>query len=232
MNASPEPSRLETELILLEAIYPGEISYAKHELKHSRYGASLRLRIPKDYPGEALPEIIAANLVGKQDVRDAMKLEISLLHPGEEILDAIMAAFHDLVDQFGKSVTEDHAAVDVHGQVQKSTNEPLTVVVFLHHLLNTNKRKKALSPSMPGIAGLSKPGYPGVLVYSGPHDAVREHISMLKDENWQAFQIRLEVKETWSFVHGPGVVELETMKEAVHEVGNHKDAFMEAMRMK
>ncbi|KAK0895534.1 hypothetical protein LTR91_012770 [Friedmanniomyces endolithicus] len=79
----------------------------------------------------------------------------------------------------------------------------------------------------------AKPGYPGVLLYSGPAEAVHDFVNELKQQNWQAFQIRLEVTEEWLLRHGTGVIEVETMKEVVAEVGEaRKDVFLEAMRMK
>ena len=107
------------------------------------------------------------------------------------------------------------------------------LIVWLHHLLNTNKRKQALSPSLPGVSGITKPGYPGVLIYSGSSEAVHEHVDALKQLNWQAFQVRYESDEAWTFTHGEGIKEVEAMKDVVAEVGSsNKDHFMEAMRMK
>jgi len=106
------------------------------------------------------------------------------------------------------------------------------VIIWLHHLLNTNKRKQALSPPA-GVSGVTKPGYPGVLIYAGPYDLVHEHVNELKGLNWQAFQVRLEDDEAWIFAHGSGVREMEAMKDVVAAIGDQrKDLFMEAMRMK
>ena len=107
-----------------------------------------------------------------------------------------------------------------------------TVIVWLHHLLNTNKRKLALSPD-PSVSGITKPGYPGVLMYSGPAKAVREHVNELKGQNWAAFQVRLEEAEAWEFSHGKGVREVEAMGDVVAAVGEARKAeFMQAMKIK
>lgn len=80
---------------------------------------------------------------------------------------------------------------------------------------------------------MTKPGYPGVLVYSGLANAVHEHVDALKHLNWQAFQVRYESEEEWTFAHGAGVKEVEAMKDAVAEIGlERKERFMDAMRMK
>ena len=150
---------------------------------------------------------------------------------GEEVLDAIVTAFIDLTVPQGAGESEAWP-----NDLKGARGEPevkATVLVWLHHLLNTNKRKQALSPSSPEVCGITKPGYPGVLIYTGPSAAVHEHVNELKSLNWQAFQIRLETEDEWHLTHGHGVREVESMKEVVAEVGEaRKEAFLEAMRMK
>lgn len=49
----------------------------------------------------------------------------------------------------------------------------------------------------PSISGLTKPGYPGILIYSGDSDVVDEHVRALKAQNWQAFRaVRLDRRAT------------------------------------
>ena len=87
----------------------------------------------------------------------------------------------------------------------------------------------------PPVSGITKPGYPGVLVYSGPYTAVTEHVNDLKAKNWQAFQVRYEGDEIWSFGHGHGIVEVETLGEVVADIEGEteqKEAFMSAMKIK
>ncbi|KIW19894.1 hypothetical protein PV08_00469 [Exophiala spinifera] len=100
-----------------------------------------------------------------------------------------------------------------------------TVIIWLHHLLATSKRKLAVSqphvnsnsnsnsttktakakakptsaspPSVSAstISGMTKPGYPGILLFSGPRDLVDAHVKELKDLNWQAFSKRYDSDE-------------------------------------
>ena len=56
------------------------------------------------------------------------------------------------------------------------------------------------------------------MIFSGPSSAVNEHVDTLKAENWQAFQVRYEEYELWTFAHGKGVKEVETMAEVVKGV--------------
>ena len=88
---------------------------------------------------------------------------------------------------------------------------------------------------MDGVNGITKPGYPGVMNFSGPKIAVDAHVQQLKQQRWQAFQVRFEMDETWSLVHGLGIIEVESMAEVVAEVekaAEQKDVFMEVMKMK
>lgn len=228
MENEGEGSRLDTELSLLEAIYPGEAQYLAHrrEIAFSRDGASLCLRLPEDYPGPVLPEVLSACNHRGVDVRDKVSDAIHHMPGHEEVLDAIFAVFVEFIESMAREVGRAAVLADEVAQ------PPCTIVVWLHHLLNANKRKLALSPSTSGVSGFVKPGYPGVLCYSGDREAVTEHIDTLKRQNWQAFQIRCELNEVWHFTHGEGVIEVETMRDAVHEVGDKKETFMVAMRMK
>jgi hypothetical protein len=113
-----------------------------------------------------------------------------------------------------------------------------TVIIWLHHLLATSKRKQSITPEgsyASSIAGVTKPGYPGVLLFTGPAQAVNLHVQTLKSLRWQAFQVRYETDKTWELRHGKGIIEVETMGEIVAELADvvgGKDAFMEAMRIK
>lgn len=227
-------ARLEAEIMLLEAGYPDQATYNEHarELKFSGDNhSSLSLRIPRDYPDTALPEVLSATGSAKQDLRDALRKRLISLQAGEEVLDVIVNAFLELVESVANATI--NKSDSSHTQVQQpSAQGSLTVVIWLHHLLATSKRKLAIAPSST-ISGITKPGYPGVMLFTGPAAAVRDHVEVLKQENWQAFQIRLEEDELWSLAHGKGVKEVESMGEVVKEVGPvKKDVFLEAMKIK
>jgi hypothetical protein len=211
-----EPSRLEMELELIEAMYPEQASYISkaREFKFTQQGALLQLRLPESYPEAGLPDVIAANDTSKNDLRAVTKAAISelSLSEGEEALDAIIAAFQQVLEnnQSAQDATQGALSVD-----KALSDTSKTVIIWLHHLLALNKRKLALSPS--DISGITKPGYPGIMIFSGPSSAVAEHVNTLKAENWQAFQVRYEEEELWQFAHGKGVKEVETMAEVVKE---------------
>jgi hypothetical protein len=236
---NPEIQRREEafkdELALLESMYP-EIKFdmKASQLDFTHHKSSLSLRIPSDYPTASFPETLAATGPRKQDLRDVVQALVRDQEKGDPCLDAIIGAFVELVDDDSTMVGSGADAQDASNLDNTKDNRKKTVIIYLHHLLALTKRKLALNPSTntPAISGITKPGYPGVLVFSGSVDAVDSHVRELKDQNWQAFQVRMEVEEKWHFKHGDGIVEVETMAEVVSEVGDEKKKdFLTAMKM-
>jgi hypothetical protein len=225
--------RLTLELQLLESMYPENTSYSSkgRELTYSIEHRTLKLRIPDEYLSTELPEIISAS-VARIDIRNQLKSQIAELSPGEEVLDVIINTFNEACESAATVCHSPSSDLEKTHPVNASSDDrSATIIVWLHHLLNTNKRKQALSPPAT-VSGITKPGYPGVLIYSGPASAVHQHVNELKALNWQAFQLRMESEEKWSFGH-EGVKEVESMKNIVAEIGEEKKLiFMEAMRMK
>jgi hypothetical protein len=237
--AGSDASRLAIELELLQAMYPEQIEYSSRsrDFKYAADSALLHLRLPETYP-EALPEVISANNASKRDLRDRVKQAISEcgIAEGEEALDAVIAAFRSII--VAECQTSDTAAGITTTSASSESEPQKTVIIWLHHLLALSKRKLALSPSRSSISGVTKPGYPGVMVFSGPTSAVDDHVNTLKTENWQAFQVRYEALGLWEFVHGAGIREVETMADAVKcvEVGangaRRKEEFLQAVGIK
>ena len=226
--------RLESELSLLMAMYPDQVAYDSkaREVKYSVDHNSFRLRLPAGYLLNELPEVISAN-VGRKDDREVLKTRIADCDVGEEVLDSIISSFNELVESNHATEQPGTLTVNETKPEPEADTAKATVIVWLHHLLNTNKRKQALSPPSPEVSGITKPGYPGVLVYTGPANDVYEHVNELRRLNWQAFSIRLESDEEWMFQHGTCVKEFETMKDVVADISeDQKEMFMEAMRMK
>jgi hypothetical protein len=236
--ASDAEERLDNELALVLAMYPDQVEWDPHsrEATFRLPNACLKLRLQDDYLTTGRPVILSAS-VGKTDLSDAVRQRLlEEFKPGEEILDSTimifdeLAAHHELeASSQSPEPTSSSSATTMDGT---ESGGDLTIIVWLHHLLNTNKRKLALSPDA-SVSGITKPGYPGVLVYSGPEKAVREHVNDLKGQNWAAFQVRLEAQEAWEFSHGSGVREVEAMGDVVAAVGEgRKGDFMQAMKIK
>ncbi|KAF2007375.1 hypothetical protein P154DRAFT_517120 [Amniculicola lignicola CBS 123094] len=235
-----ETSRLDDELELLHAMYPEQISFEprSRDLKFTDNSAVLHLRLPEQYPETGFPEVVAGKDFTKNDVRDLTKSAIKALGlgEGEEAIDAIIACFQSTMT---RTDHENDTAVEYDSTKTASSvsDSNKTAITWLHHLLALTKRKLALSPA-PTVSGITKPGYPGVMLFSGPAAAVDEHINILKAENWQAFQVRYSENELWEFAHGREVREVETMADIVKavEVGNdgpkRKQDFLKAVGIK
>lgn len=229
-------SRFATELELLQAMYPEQVTYdtKSRELKFSSDGALLELRIPEDYPEKGFPDVLAVRDAQKNDLREHMRTAIRNLQlvGGEEALDAIVASFQELLDVHAAASSQTGAGAAAQSATSMKPAPSKTVIIWLHHLLALSKRKLALSPT--DMAGVTKPGYPGIMIFSGPAPAVTEHVNTLKAENWQAFQVRYEEAELWEFEHGSGIKEMETMSEVVKGLQSEKrrDEFLKAAGIK
>ncbi|KAJ1642728.1 hypothetical protein IWQ61_010597, partial [Dispira simplex] len=109
----------------------------------------------------------------------------------EDVTEWLMARI-DTYNYFDISTSE--------GETKESPSPPsaldrtLTrVVLWMHHLLSTTKRKQICQWALElDLFGISKPGYPGVLIAEGPTDAINEYIRRLKALRWQALVVRWE----------------------------------------
>ncbi|KIX02336.1 uncharacterized protein Z518_08277 [Rhinocladiella mackenziei CBS 650.93] len=277
--------RLEAELSLLSAMYPSTLTFTPQcrEVNYTSIISSkstMTLRLPDQYPEQGLPELISArDGPTKSDVRDETRRAIEMLglEKGFEILDQIINVFEEVV-----SSREDTAAAETQGdKVPNPVSTPgqshpksKTVIIWLHHLLATSKRKLAITPTTTStarstsgisssrtISGITKPGYPGILLFSGPSDLVNAHVHELKTLNWRAFQIRYDSSEDtpttkvpstsrleperdgekgngnmeWEFSHGRGkIVEVETMADVVKGIVSerNREIFLRAAGVK
>lgn len=237
--------RRDAEVSLLQAMYPDVLDWIEksQEVKYlAANGASLVLRLPDKYPGEDLPILISATSTAKQDARTLFKQTLDALNLSmdEEICDTILQAFEEFSQTTPATKPPGH-------NVNNTKLEPAerdqykTVVVWLHHLLATSKRKLALHPSLDSglVCGITKPGYPGIMVFSGVTSAVDAHVTELKDQRWQAFQVRYEEvftqpSDVFHFHHGRGIVEVENMSDVVSDIKSqsHQKDFLKASGVK
>ncbi|KAI0429718.1 hypothetical protein F5Y09DRAFT_249737 [Xylaria sp. FL1042] len=240
--ATEAVERFQAELDLLLAMYPESLSFSlkARELKYlcvddddssPKSPAVLTLRLPDTYPLSGIPDIISATGHYKEDLRSATKAVFSSIGApaGEEVLDALLLAFRDLVSS--QENPRQDTAVQATGQSESTYRGTdalanRTVIIWLHHLLNTNKRKLALNPSMAGseISGITKPGYPGVMIFSGERSAVDSHVLELRNQRWQAFQIRYDTNNDavpygiWQFKHGTCICEVGSMSDVAQSI--------------
>ncbi|KAK5047287.1 hypothetical protein LTR84_006809 [Exophiala bonariae] len=277
-------SRLDAELSLLDAMYPSSVTWmcqsreVRFKTSTSASSGELQLRLPDTYPGSGLPSVISACDGTRNDVRERMRCamrELGLVE-GEECLDRVVGAFEGVVrvrvplirwsflyfyEHGLRTPTGSETGIDSTTSgtnMQLETQDPpsssKTVIIWLHHLLATSKRKLAINPTLHGsanpslslststpnthqsISGITKPGYPGILIFSGASRLVDAHVRELKDLNWQAFQVRYDSTDDgadrrcrWGFVHeesenGRGrIVEVETMAEVVKGIVGERE---------
>ncbi|POS81128.1 hypothetical protein DHEL01_v200495 [Diaporthe helianthi] len=254
--AEEAEERLGNELALLEAMYPESIAFDPNgrELKYTPTAPGegdnllskgvLVLRLPDTYPVRGLPDLITAKDAGGQDARTQVSAAFGRLGMGEgdEVLDAYMLAFQEFIyDSAGEMPGHQDRELEDDRQPQPQPRK--TVVIWLHHLLNTNKRKLALGPSLDAasVSGLTRPGYPGVMVFSGPRDAVDSHVGELRAQRWQAFQVRYDSGEEngneldyWAFQHGMGIREVESLGEMAQGIlgDAQREVFLRVMGLK
>jgi hypothetical protein len=201
---------------------------------------TLMLRLPSTYPESGKPLVVLAVDANKKDVRKHLSDGVQGMSEGDEILDEIVQIFLDCLQAQRKSVDVTDGIMDDDTSTSTFNHSSKTVIIWLHHLLNTNKRKLALNPpssTLGKVKGVTKPGYPGVLLFTGPADAVNEHVKSLKGENWQAFQVRCESDEAWTIGDDgkevDGVVEVETMAEVVKMIEEGKrELFLKSIGVK
>lgn len=227
--------RLQDELSLLQTMYPDSVSYNPISTElcfkpDPNHKAVLQLRLPEGYPETGRPLVLQACDGAKTDIGRHVSRSIESMVEGQEMLDAVVQAFLDCVEEQRGLI--DDVLIEQHAPRSK------TVAIWLHHLLATSKRKLALHPSSFAgeVAGVTKPGYPGVMLFTGLAEAVEEHVAELKTLKWQAFQVRYEAEEEWKIgvqEKATSVVEVETMAEVVQMVEEGKrEMFLQAMGVK
>jgi hypothetical protein len=275
MAAPEDPSeastRLENELNLLQEMYPHHITfYSKsRDFKYTSpnsSNATLVVRLPEHYPvDEDEPQVISACDRSKNDIRDKVQRAFDFDQPSAEVLDIMVERFEEVTAETTQAsrtaVLDGQYHATHHKGIDISSDSKLpfkTVIIWLHHLLATTKRKLAVNPSLNtsvlvnnqvetlDISGITKPGSPGIMIFSGRSDLVDAHVRELKDLNWQAFQIRFDsavdgggqgdqAAKQWEFLCCRGkIVEVETMAQIVQNIVNerNKQTFLKAVGVK
>ncbi|KIV84341.1 hypothetical protein PV11_00125 [Exophiala sideris] len=266
--------RLDAEISLLEAMYPESMTFKPqnrevHYTSPATPSANITFRLPEAYPERGRPDIISARDGSKNDVRDKTRhaVDAEKLEEGVEVLDQMITVFEDFITS-GTNEAAQNDAIPPAALPNSTGPKTKTVIIWLHHLLNTSKRKLAITPSVTpsfttpnkkganvatvvsGISGITKPGYPGIMIFSGSKDLVDSHVRELRAQNWQAFQVRWdseddghshgkqtkdELRDEFEFTHGRGkIVEAESMAEVVRGIARERDreVFLRAVGVK
>ena len=69
-------------------------------------------------------------------------------------------------------------------------------LLYSHHIINPNKRKVVIEWALElGLGGLSKIGWPGVIVVEGPECGCKEYVRRLQHLRWKHLAVRGEQQE-------------------------------------
>ena len=91
--------RLENEVALVQAMYPDQVTWNAHsrEILFKNTNSAITLRLQDDYLTTGRPVVVSAS-VGKRDMSGEVKKRlIEEFSPGEEVLDATIMIFDELV---------------------------------------------------------------------------------------------------------------------------------------
>lgn len=162
---------------------------------------------------------------------------------GIECVDLVFSEFrHAVKDDSAHQSVQDDAAIE-DGAGEEHNMKGLRVVLWMHHLLATSKRKGIVQLAKElSLAGYSKPGYPGSVYVEGQADNVNSFVEELKSWRWQAIQQRASVAVPVSDlallagskgieeVHGLGEI-VEGLKRS-EKSGKVAELYIEAMKIK
>lgn len=129
---TPPDERLEDEVALILAMYPDQVTWNSHsrEISFKDPKSAITLRLQDDYLTTGRPIVVSAS-VGKRDISGEVKKRLlEEFQPGEEVLDATIMIFEELVAHH-----ELNASSDGSGRPVPATDSPedgdATVIVWL-----------------------------------------------------------------------------------------------------
>lgn len=199
---------------------------------------TLQFTLPEKYPSNDNPVVglLAPSLCKAQHQTVQARLNSilnDLASSSEERLLEIIESFREHIPV---TLTPSTTQSAVSESFAPARTEPaqdgrsIIVLIWFHHLLSTTKRTAIKSLS--SLRGISKPGYPGILVLQGSKPAVGEAITELKSMRWQAIQVRGEVECQQQLQNG--IHEVEKVAEVVakmEEIGL-EEWCLSALKMK
>lgn len=196
-TAAENRERQLNEVTLLESMYPEELQVIKHpKSQDDDFEFEIRLDpahslsfvlSPKTYPASSGPQVFLSfgsdvpNDTRKQ-LRAHLRDIVDRQEPGIECVDLIIGDFRQTLDDFNASSHDnDVQRAGQQSSPNTSQTQALRVVLWMHHLLATSKRRAIVQLSKElGLGGFSKPGYPGSVFAEGEATAVRTFVDELK----------------------------------------------------
>ncbi|KAH7025590.1 hypothetical protein B0J12DRAFT_585010 [Macrophomina phaseolina] len=200
---------------------------------------------PRSYPASSVPQVFASfgpNVSNGERKRLRARLRdiVGQQEAGIECVDLIISDFRQALDDLHAAAC--HGAAQRHYDAPKEArqSEGLRVVLWMHHLLATSKRRAIVQLSKElGLGGFSKPGYPGSVYVEGEASAVRAFVDELKTMRWQAIQERAsESVPLASIALAPGIQEVQglgNVAEGLKATGSEGESlatfFLESMKV-
>ena len=175
----------------------------------------MQFLLPPSYPTKANPIVTfsSKNLSKSED----QSLQIKLNELLSSLSSSTEERLHEIFDYFVTWIpVESVTVLPSTSSEQVSDDKTVITLIWFHHLLSTTKRKAILS--IQNLKGISKPGYPGILVLQGAKSALAEAITELKQMRWQAIQIRAELETSPEQQISEGIHEVETVAEVVERI--------------
>ena len=197
---------------------------------------TLQFTLPERYPSNGNPIVgFTAPSLSKTQHQALQTHLNSILHglsssDNERLLE-IIESLKEFLPTTLSSFTTEGTLPDTSTTVDPISEGPnVIVLIWFHHLLSTTKRKAI--KSLDSLRGISKPGYPGILVLQGSKASVDEAITELKSMRWQVIQVRGEIECEQELA--VGIHEVEKVAEVVakmEEIGLG-DWCLSALKMK
>ncbi|KAF2087055.1 hypothetical protein K490DRAFT_65923 [Saccharata proteae CBS 121410] len=243
------------------------------EIEQDAYSLGFELS-RKSYPRYSVPDVqLSCTGAIPEGVRNGLQSRLNDVlknqEPGIECVDSIVVDFKDSVEEIRaewesqkvaqqesldrarqKDEAKQARKQEVQRQVEaedasnRTPTEGLRVVLWMHHLLATAKRKAIVQNSKASsLAGFSKPGYPGAVYVEGESSSVREFVDDLKSMRWQAIQERgtqtVEYASLTLTSNSTGIVEVESLGDIAEGLRKQPgsgpeiaDFFLECMKIK
>ena len=196
---------------------------------------NLRLILPLKYPQESNPvvELIAPTVSKSTHHELQTKLNdilSSLGDSSEERLLELVESFISFIPSLTQSEQPPQTSRCTASSVESKKSPIFIILIWFHHLLSTTKRKSILA--LDSLRGVSKPGYPGILILQGQKDLLDDAVTELKGMRWQAMQVRAELEFDEKRLD-PGIHEVESVAEVVErmELLGLGDWCLSALRM-
>lgn len=194
-DAAENRERQQNEVALLESMYPDELHIIKQP-KNLDEDFELEVRLdqahsmsfvlsPQIYPASSGPQVFLS--FGPDIPNDARKRLRACLRdivdnqdPGIECVDLIIGDFRQALSDMSATDNSTQTA-NQQPKAETSQTQGLRVVLWMHHLLATSKRRAIVQLSRElSLAGFSKPGYPGSVYVEGEATAVKTFVDELK----------------------------------------------------